>query len=169
MTHDLKTHPPYFQRVAAGQKRVEIRAEDDRTFAVGDHLVLREYVPPGDTKPATSGHYTGRICAVVVTDVLRDPPWVPDGYAALSIQLLDGPDAFPLTLNQYQRDNLLWLLTCLGCGADAIGPFALANSGDWVGEIAWMLAPSGRFLDGQPRGAGPARIHMRSPDPASTG
>lgn len=50
-----------------------------------------------------------------------------------------------LTLNRYQRDNLLWLLNCLGypAGVNTVEPFGLANSGDWVGEIAWMLAPQG--------------------------
>ena len=32
--------------------------------------------------------YTGRGCRVRVTHVLREPPFVPQGYAALSIRLL---------------------------------------------------------------------------------
>lgn len=144
MTHDLKTHPPYFEQVARGHKRVEIRSEADRHFAVGDTLVLREYRPDDPTG------YTGRVCRVVITDILRAAPWVPAGYAALSVQVLADTGTWVLPLNQYQRDNLLWLLTCLGYGAAPIEPFHVANSGDWVGEIASMLAPDGHFLDGYP-------------------
>ena len=76
----LKTWPPYFERVAQGRKTVEIRAEQDRTFAEGDRLVLEEWDP-------RIQQFTGRGVVVVVTDVLRDKPWVPDGYAAMSIRL----------------------------------------------------------------------------------
>ncbi len=52
-----------------------------------------------------------------------------------------------LVLNKYQRDNLLALLNWIGYGrtddegkwAGGVGPFALANTGDWCGEIGWML------------------------------
>lgn len=45
-----------------------------------------------------------------------------------------------LVLSRYQRDNLLWLLHACGFPSTAIEPFHLANTGDWLGEIAWMLA-----------------------------
>jgi len=52
-------------------------------------------------------------------------------------------DEWNITLNRYQRDNLVWLLAAVGYpfGGDDIGvePFTLANSGDWVGEIASAL------------------------------
>jgi len=48
-----------------------------------------------------------------------------------------------LRLNTYQRDNLVWLLAACGYGPagapTSIGDFALANTGDWLGEIAIML------------------------------
>jgi hypothetical protein len=49
-----------------------------------------------------------------------------------------------LTLNKYQRDNLLWLINAVGWPytpgkVESIGPFGLANTGDWIGEIGWML------------------------------
>lgn len=59
---------------------------------------------------------------------------------------------WPLVLNKYQRDNLLWLLNVCGypC-ADETGkklptvePFTFANSGDWLGEVANMLAKPGK-------------------------
>jgi hypothetical protein len=40
-THELKTVAPHFAHVQSGAKRAEIR-KDDRGFAVGDVLVLRE-------------------------------------------------------------------------------------------------------------------------------
>lgn len=40
--HDLKTWPDHFQAVWDGRKRFEFRL-NDRGFAVGDVLVLREY------------------------------------------------------------------------------------------------------------------------------
>lgn len=81
MQHLLKILPEYFDPVRTGDKTVEIRREDDKTFAVGDSLVLREWNPDAG--------YTGRTCRVQVTHVLRDPPYVPPGYAALSIRLTD--------------------------------------------------------------------------------
>lgn len=45
-----------------------------------------------------------------------------------------------VTLYKYHRDNLLFLLRALGYGAPAVPPFQLMNTGDWVGEVALMLA-----------------------------
>jgi len=47
------------------------------------------------------------------------------------------PNIWTLTLNRYQRDNLLNLLQKIMEGDDS--PVACFNSGDWVGEIRWML------------------------------
>ena len=44
-----------------------------------------------------------------------------------------------ITLNEYQRNNLMWLLNACGYGEEAIEPFGSANTGDWLGEIAIML------------------------------
>jgi hypothetical protein len=45
-----------------------------------------------------------------------------------------------LTLNEYQRANLLWLLCDLvGYGRSGVEPFTYANTGDWAGEIPNML------------------------------
>jgi len=44
-----------------------------------------------------------------------------------------------LKLNDYQRDNLLWLLDLVRCGHTDHG----LNTGDWVAEIEWMLAERG--------------------------
>ena len=44
-----------------------------------------------------------------------------------------------LELNDYQRDNLLWLLELIRCGHAEQG----LNTGDWVCEIEWMLSERG--------------------------
>ena len=45
-----------------------------------------------------------------------------------------------ITLNEYQRANLLWLLCDLvGYARKGIKPFTHAHTGDWVGEIANIL------------------------------
>lgn len=51
MEHELKAHPQYFGPVLRGEKRFEIR-KNDRQFAVGDTLRLREWDP-------VCGEYTG--------------------------------------------------------------------------------------------------------------
>ncbi len=120
MTHTLKIAPAYFDAVVSGQKTLEIRRENDKTFTAGDVLTLREWdlqrLPARQqiqysllhdlqiTPPTTWGEpehaayhaalaqgYTGRGCRVRVTHVLREPPFVPPGYAALSIRLLSLP------------------------------------------------------------------------------
>lgn len=51
-------------------------------------------------------------------------------------------ETWTLTLNRYQRDNLLWLLNVCGYPSGqsaAVEPFHLAHTGDWTGEIANML------------------------------
>ena len=44
-THHLKTHPAPLADVERGVKTFEIRSTKDRTFAVGDVLVLEEWDP----------------------------------------------------------------------------------------------------------------------------
>jgi len=61
--HDLKCWPDYFEDVQAGRKTFELR-KDDRTYAVGDVLLLREWSPD-------NGKYTGRSCRRVVTHLIR--------------------------------------------------------------------------------------------------
>ena len=62
VVHDLKCWPEYFQAVKSGIKPFELR-KDDRGYAVGDVLHLREY------DPATIA-YTGDTIDKMVTYVL---------------------------------------------------------------------------------------------------
>lgn len=77
MIHELKTWPSYFEQVRCGMKTFEIR-RDDRPFAEGDMLDLREW------DPALS-RYTGRKITVSVTLALRGEPIIPAGYCAMQI------------------------------------------------------------------------------------
>lgn len=78
-THELKTVQPHFGHIHSGAKRAEIR-RDDRGFAVGDVLVLKEYDPATDS-------YSGREVEVRVTHVLAGFEGLAAGYVALSIEL----------------------------------------------------------------------------------
>jgi len=75
--HHLKTWPEYYRAVVSGAKKVEIR-KDDRGFQVDDLLRLEEFEPDKQ-------EYTGSCYTVKVTHILRDRPWVPEGYVAMSI------------------------------------------------------------------------------------
>ena len=81
MIHELKTWPEYYQSVADGSKPFEVR-NDDRRFAVGDVLLLREYEP-------ITEQYTGNTLRRRVTYVLRGGPWVAAGYVVLGLAALD--------------------------------------------------------------------------------
>lgn len=64
--HELKCWPESFSAVVTGRKKHELRRCDDRRFAAGDSLRLREYDP-------TSGTYSGNEAIVDVTYVTL--PW----------------------------------------------------------------------------------------------
>jgi len=79
--HELKTWPELFNAVMETnklkRKTVDIR-KDDRDYKVEDTLILKEFDP-------TTQEYTGRSCWRIVTHCLREQPWVPEGYVAMSI------------------------------------------------------------------------------------
>lgn len=75
LDHELKTWPEFFQAVWDGDKTFELR-KDDRPYAVGDLLVLREFDPSGvtvdpETQCESPGAYTERSLLRRVTYVLR--------------------------------------------------------------------------------------------------
>ena len=59
MIHELKIHPKYLDDILDGSKRFEIR-KDDRGFAVGHFLHLREWQAPWE-------QFGSRECLVRVT------------------------------------------------------------------------------------------------------
>ena len=74
-THNLKTLPPYYDASAAGLKTFEIRL-DDRNYRIGDILHLQEW---------SGNAYTGRSHCKQVTYILRDKPYVPEGYVCMGV------------------------------------------------------------------------------------
>lgn len=89
MTHDLKTWPESFAAILDGRKLYEIR-RDDRGFAVGDELVLREWEPDNEYMPLIDwGRYTGRAVRVRVTYKTSGGEWgMPPGLCVLGIKVL---------------------------------------------------------------------------------
>ena len=82
--HELKIWPEYFDPVEAGLKTFEIR-KNDRGFAMGDRLLLREFFPGGGVGGA--GFYTGRELEARIsylTDFAQQPGWVVFGIRILS-------------------------------------------------------------------------------------
>jgi hypothetical protein len=78
--HVLKVWPKYFAAInekdELKRKTVEIR-KFDRDFRVGDFLWLQEYDPETEK--------LGDVVYRQITHILDEQPWVPEGYAALSI------------------------------------------------------------------------------------
>jgi hypothetical protein len=72
MQHELKTWPKPFQAVLDGVKPYEIR-RNDRPFAVGDTLLLREWDPEAGFY--TGGDYTGRAAIRRVTYISGPSEW----------------------------------------------------------------------------------------------
>ena len=89
MLHDLKILPEWFMSVITGVKTFEIR-KDDRNFQPRDMLRLREW----DGKA-----YTGRMCIVDVTMVLRDE-YCREGYCTMAIRLQDSGYPIPEFVNR---------------------------------------------------------------------
>lgn len=77
MVHELKTWPKFFRAIVDGEKTFEVR-KDDRGFAVGDALWLREWNP--DTKRYGAG-YVRRVCYVLKGGQFGVEP----GYAVLAL------------------------------------------------------------------------------------
>lgn len=75
--HDLKILPEYFEAVLSGVKTFEIRF-NDRNYAVGDILVLREF-------DSYSGQYTGRKVRKTISFLLDDFRFLKNGYVCLAL------------------------------------------------------------------------------------
>lgn len=77
--HDLKCNAESFALIVKGRKHVELR-KNDRDYAVGDVLLLREYDAAGD-------EYSGRHLLARVTHIVRDFEGygLQEGHVAMSI------------------------------------------------------------------------------------
>lgn len=88
MIHELKTWPEPFEAMCSGHKSHEIR-KDDRSFAVGDLLDLREWDP--DTQV-----YSGRRLIMEVTYKSEPGFWgLPDDLCVMSLKFVDYKDVRP--------------------------------------------------------------------------
>lgn len=116
-THKLKTEPQYFEAALDGSKSFEVRREDDKRFAVGDTLILQEYVP------FATHAFTGRSLAAEVTFVLRGAPYVPEGYAVLGMRPAHAPRP---------------VVSCCAMQKEA-QLRANDHKGDWAHEDFWRL------------------------------
>jgi len=68
-THDLKVWPEFFGPLQEGSKLFELR-KDDRQFAEGDWLKLREWCP-ANIMAGTPAGYTGQRCLRQIAYLLR--------------------------------------------------------------------------------------------------
>ena len=83
-THNLKTWPSVFQAVWDGAKTAEFR-RNDRDFAVGDNLLLKEFEPG----QITEGRYTGREILASVTHTAHGGQFdIPVNFCMMSIKVL---------------------------------------------------------------------------------
>jgi len=92
--HILKSWPQFFAPISEGTRTHELR-RNDRGFAVGDMLVLREFEPQ-------SQHYTGRECRAEITSMTSfAQPCAVSGealnadFCILSIRLVQAKDVKP--------------------------------------------------------------------------
>lgn len=78
-THELKVWTELWQDLVAGRKTFEVR-KDDRGFAVGDTLILKEWQPMLE-------RYTGKELVVTVTYLLPGGAFgIEPGYVVMSIK-----------------------------------------------------------------------------------
>lgn len=82
-THDLKIWPEFYQGIQSGAKLFELRI-NDRGYALGDKLVLREW-------SQQTGEYTGLSIDAMVTFVMPEGfPGVTPGWVLMGIQVENG-------------------------------------------------------------------------------
>lgn len=79
-THQLKTHPQYFQAVKKGLKTFECRY-NDRNFQENDTLILKEFNPEAQ-------EYTGDELKAVITYILGDFAGLKEGFVVLGIKVI---------------------------------------------------------------------------------
>lgn len=79
MKHDLKILPQYYRAVIEKRKTFEVR-KNDRAFAVGDSICLREF------DPLSEYGYTGRIWNGYIKYILNDPLYCKKGFVIMSIE-----------------------------------------------------------------------------------
>lgn len=79
MKHELKILPEYYRAVVERRKAFEVR-KNDRPFAVGDSICLREF------DPQSKYGYTGRIWYGHIKYILNNPLYCKKGFVIMSIE-----------------------------------------------------------------------------------
>ena len=106
MQYDLKTWPGYFDDIASGRKRFELRSHE-RPYAVGDTLLLRCF-------DVTKDQYDGRSVEVKVDYVMLGGQFgLATGYVVMGISLLT-PEAVPGELGVCSLHELDTIIEGLG-------------------------------------------------------
>lgn len=87
--YDVKSWPQFFSKMITGQKKHDMRNKRDRSYKVGDKMLLREFDPFG-------GGYTGRFAVALITYITsNDTPCalssvgLGDDMAILSLEILE--------------------------------------------------------------------------------
>jgi hypothetical protein len=112
--HELKTDPAVFAAVLAGEKTHEIR-KNDRGFAVGDDLLLRETTHTGAEIAAGAPlEYTGRTILCTVSHILTGYGLL-DGWCILSIARRAAPATSPHAVGAVDE---AWAANLLGLGGN---------------------------------------------------
>lgn len=79
--HNVKLLKEYFNSVACGDKKFEVRL-NDRNYKVNDKLILNEVIYENDLPV-----YTGRSINTRITYVLNNNNYLKDGYVILGIDV----------------------------------------------------------------------------------
>tara|TARA_R110000851_G_scaffold120002_1_gene248100 strand:- start:38883 stop:39371 length:489 start_codon:yes stop_codon:yes gene_type:complete len=134
-THDLKTHPQFFEPVFSGQKLFELR-RNDRDFKEGDWLKLREWAPADIVKAKPAG-YTARTTMRKIAYVLKG------GSTAGLVGL---GETIPL-LGDWVILGLEAPLTALGCQHNGREMYLATTDRKLAEECAEFLVNQNAFVE----------------------
>lgn len=86
--HELKSWPEFYNAIMTGSRRHELR-RDDRGFAVGDQLRLREYDPA--VREYTGSTLNARITSLTSVGVpcAVSAEGLSEGFCIFTVELID--------------------------------------------------------------------------------
>lgn len=91
--HRLKCWPHWFDEIACGRKRFDVRFCGDRIYQAGDTLELFRWDPHSKAVQTNPEHETpGSGFFVTVVAAYHNLPGVNSNYCVLSIALIDTPE-----------------------------------------------------------------------------
>lgn len=76
---ELKILPKFYNDILYKDKRFEVRDTTDRTFRLGDLILLREYY---------KGEYTDRECIIKIIYILKDPEYCKENTCIFGFELI---------------------------------------------------------------------------------